>query len=118
MLSEGSNLAGRNPNRSYVSDEIPPLIRKELNADMNRDLPARMRGLARKKRTLRREITEDEMADYLRLPENFQNLPEWLSERRSALQAPVRATVAWLTATVIILGFLTAMLIVAIAIAV
>jgi len=117
MLSQCSNFAG-GPNRPYVSDEIPAAIRTELNADMDRDLLTRMRELARKKRALQPDITDDEMADYLALAENFKTLRHWLVARRSALQSPVRASVAWVTATVIILGFLTAMVIVAIAIVV
>jgi hypothetical protein len=117
MLSASRNFAGGTPDRPYVS-EIPAVIRNELNADMDRDLLARMRHLARKKRMQRPDISDDEMADYLALAEDFQNFTQWLSARRSTLQSPVRATVGWVTATMVIFGVLTAMLIVAIAITV
>jgi len=117
MLSESSNFAGAD-DRPYASHEIPAVIRTKLNAEMDRDLLARMRGLARKKQMLQPDITVDDMANYLVLTQNFQDLPKPLSARRSGLQSANRATVAWVTATVIITGFLTAMLIVAIAIAV
>jgi hypothetical protein len=84
---------------------------------MDRDVIVRMQDLARKKRILRPEITDDEMADYLALAENFQNLAHWISARRSKLQTPVYTT-GWATAIAIILGLLTATLIVAIAISV
>jgi len=118
MLSESSNFAAGRLEGPRVYDEIPAVIRIELNADMDRDMLTRMRHLARKKRTLRPDISNDEMADYLALAENFQNLAQWMDARRSTLQSPVRATVGWLRATAIILGLLTTMLIAAIAITV
>ena len=118
MLSDSFNFAGAPPDGPHVCDEIPSVILAELNADMDRDMLTRMRYLARKKRTLRPDISNDEMADYLALAENFQNLAQWMDARRSTLQSPVRATVGWLRATAIILGLLTTMLIAAIAITV
>ncbi|HKD70349.1 MAG TPA: hypothetical protein VKB84_26155 [Candidatus Binataceae bacterium] len=101
-----------------VSDELPAVIRAELNADKDQDLLARMRYLTRKKRMLRPDITDEEMADYLALAENFQNVEQWLSARRGTLETPVRASAAWIAATAVIIGLLSAMLIAAIAIAV
>jgi hypothetical protein len=118
MLSESFNFAGAPPDGPHVCDEIPSVILAELNADMDRDMLARMRDLARKKRLRRPEITDEEMADYLALAENFQNLKQWMSARRSTVQSPVRATRGWVTAATIILGLLTTMLIAAIAITV
>ena len=118
MLAESSNFAAGTPYSAYVSDEIPEVIRTELNAEMDRDLLARMRYLARKKRIARPDITDDEMADYLALAENFENFAQWISARRLTLQSPVRANAGWMTATMIIVGLLTAMLIVAIGITV
>ncbi len=118
MLSESCNFGAETRDEPHVYDEIPAVIRTELDADMDRDVLARMRDLARKKRMLRPDISDDEMADYLALAENFQNLGQWMSPRRSTLQSPVRATVGWVTATTIIVGLLTAMLIAAIAITV
>jgi hypothetical protein len=118
MLSESSNLAGPAPCRPFVSDKIPAAMRSELNADADRDLLARLRDLARKKRMMQPDITDEEMADYLALAEDFQNFEQWLSARRRTFDSPLRTSAAWAAATVAILGFLTAMLIVAIAIAV
>jgi hypothetical protein len=104
--------------RQAVPDEIPAIIRAELHADIDRDLLARMRHLARNKRMSQPVITEEEMADYLALAENFENYAQWVSARRGTLKHRLRTTVAWVVATSAILGFLTAMLIVGIAIAV
>jgi hypothetical protein len=73
---------------------------------------ARMGHLARKRRLRQPVITEEEMADYLALAENFENHAQWVSARRGTLKRPLRATVAWVVATSAILGLLTAMLIV------
>jgi hypothetical protein len=118
MLSESCNFVAGTPDGPLVYDAIPAVMRTELNADMDRDMLARMRDLARKKRMRRPDISDDEMADYLALAENFQNLAQWMSARRSTLQSPFRASVGWVTATAIILGLLTTMLIAAIAITV
>jgi hypothetical protein len=116
--SERLNSLAGTPDGSHVDDEIPAAIRTELNAYMDRDIIVRMRYLARKKRMLGPDITDDEMADYLALAEGFQNFPQWMSTRRSKLQTPLRAATGWATAIAIILGLLTAMLMVAIAITV
>jgi hypothetical protein len=118
MLSAMRNCARMVPDAAPPSDEIPALIRAELNADRDRDVLARVRYLARKKRMLEPEITDEEMADYLALAENFQNFAQWLSARRGGLERPLRARTAWAMATFTILGVLTAMMIMAIAIAV
>jgi len=119
MLSESSNFAAAGtPDGPRVYDEIPAVMRTELDADMDRDLLARMGDLARKKRRWRPDISDDEMADYLALAENFQNLAQWMDARRSTVQRPVRPIVGWVTATAIILGLLTVTLIAAIAITV
>jgi hypothetical protein len=117
-LPETCNFAGPTLDRRSVSDEIPAIIRAELNADIDRDLMARMGHLARKRRLRQPVITEEEMADYLALAENFENHAQWVSARRGTLKRPLRATVAWVVATSAILGLLTAMLIVGISIAV
>jgi hypothetical protein len=118
MLSESSDLAAGAPERARAYDQIPEIIRIELNADADRDMLVRMRDLAGRKRMLRPDITDDEMADYLALAENFPNFEQWISARRTAPQGPVRARTAWVTATAVILGLLTVMLIMAIAITV
>jgi hypothetical protein len=118
MFSESSNFAGPAPDRPSSFDEIPALIRAELNADIDRDVLARMRHLARQRRTLWPDITDEEMADYLALAENFPNFARWLSARRGTLESPFGASTPWLVAALAIVGFLTAMLIVGIAITV
>ncbi len=116
MLMINSSFAVSTPN-GLMGDEIPTPIRQELNADRDHDLLVRMRDLARKKRMRQPHITDEEMADYLALAENYQNFAQWLSARAGALQKPPRSSVAWIAVTVVTVGFLTAMLIVAIAIA-
>jgi hypothetical protein len=117
-LPGSSDSAGPVLERRPLSDEIPAVIRAELNADVDRDMLARMRDLARKRRMLQPDIAEEEMADYLALAENFENSTQWISARRGTLKRPLRTTVAWVVAISATLGFLTAMLIVGIAIAV
>jgi hypothetical protein len=117
MLRENSSFAISTPH-GFISDEIPALIRQELNADRDHDLLVRMRDLARKKKIRRPDITDEEMADYLALAENYQNFAQWLSARAGALQKPPRSRVAWIAITAVTVGFLATMLMVAIAIAV
>ena len=118
MSSESFNYAGIMPNGPHIYDEIPAFIWTELNAYSDRDLIIRMRHLARKKRMRRPDITDEEMADYLALAENFQNFAHWMSARRSELQTPVRALAGWATVLAIAAGLLTATLIASIAITV
>jgi hypothetical protein len=99
--------------------DIPALIRAELNADSDRDVLVRMQHLAQKKRAARPEITDEEMADYLALAENFENFDQWLKLRQGAAVAgPSRSTVAWVLGTLAILALLTTGLIAAIAVTV
>ena len=118
MLPVGSNFAERASGGPYFLDGIPAVIRAELNADIDRDLLDRMRALARDRRMLQPDITDKQMADYLALAEGFGNFARWLGARRGAVEVPFRASAAWLVGTLAILFFLTAMLIIAIAIAV
>jgi hypothetical protein len=104
--------------RRLGSDEVPGVIRAELNADIDRDLLARMRDLTPKGMTLQPAITEEEVDDYPALMENVENFTHRVSARRGTLESPSRTSVAWVVASLAILGFLTAMLIVAIAISV
>jgi hypothetical protein len=115
MLMENSSLAVCNP-CVFIDDDIPPLIREELNADSDHDVLVRMRHLARKKRMRQPDITNEEMADYLALAENYRNYAHWLSAREAEIQKP--ASAAWIAATAVAVGLLTAMMIIAIAIAV
>ncbi|HEV3113466.1 MAG TPA: hypothetical protein VGY99_23520 [Candidatus Binataceae bacterium] len=117
MLAENSSLAVCN---SYepMCDEIPALIRHELNADTDHDLLVRMRHLARKKRMRQPDISNEEMADYLALAENHQNFAQWLSARTGAIQKPAPSNVAWIAVTAVAVGLLTAMMVIAIAVAV
>ena len=118
VLSENFNSAAWIAGEPEINDDIPAVIQTELDGDMDRDTMVRMRYLARKKRMLRPDITDDEMADYLALSENFQNFEHWISARRSTTQALGRPINGFLAVTALILGLLTAMLIVAIAITV
>jgi hypothetical protein len=121
MLSENINLANATPNavaHESFHAEIPAVIRAELNADRDRDLLTRMRFLARKKRMLEPDITDEEMADYLALAEDFPNFDQWLSARRGDGEVALRASAPWVAATAVIVGFLAALLLAAIAAAV
>jgi hypothetical protein len=100
-------------------DEIPTVIRAELNADSDRDVLVRMRHLARKKRMRQPDITDEQMADYLALAENCENFEQWLKFRRGAVELGAsRGAIAWVLSTLAIVGVLTAGLIAAIAISV
>jgi hypothetical protein len=118
VLSETLNSAVRRENAPQIYDEIPAAIRAELHVDTDQDTIVRMRHLALKKRMSRPNITDDEMADYLALAENFQNFEHWIGARRLTRQNSVRADTRWLTVATIIFGLLTAILIVSIAITV
>ncbi len=98
-------------------DDIPAVIRDELNADGDRDVLVRMRYLARKKRMRQPNISDEEMADYLALAENRKNLKEWLKFRRGEA-APVASpgVIGWFVGVVAVVGLLTAGLIAAIAV--
>jgi hypothetical protein len=92
------------------NDEIPAVIRAELNADSDRDIMVRMQ---------QPDITEEEMADYLALAENCENFEQWLRFRRGAAESgPSGRAIAWVLGTLAIVGVLTAGLIAAIAISV
>ena len=108
----------RPADRRLGCDEVPAEIRAGLNFDTDRYLLARMRDLTRKRMILQPGITDGEVADCPALAENFENLAQWVSARPETLESPSRTSVAWLVATLAILGFLTAMLIVGIAISV
>ena len=118
MLAESCDFACIVPNAPHIYDEIPAVMRTELNAYSDRDLIIRMRHLARKKRMRRPDITDEEMADYLALAENFQNFAQWMNARRSKLQTPIRSLAGWATVLAIAAGLLTATLIAAIAVTV
>jgi hypothetical protein len=103
--------------RSSYND-IPALVRAELNADSDRHVLVRMQHLAQKKRASRPEITDEEMADYLALAENYENFDQWLKSRRGPAFTASRGTVAWVLGTLAILALLTTGLIAAIAVTV
>ncbi len=118
MTSVAQNCASMAFEERFPSDEIPAIIRAELNADVDREVLARMRHLAWKKRIAQPEITDEEMADYLALAENCANFTQWLSVRRGKGEPRLRTGAAWAVAALAVLGVLTAMLIIAIAVAV
>ncbi len=107
----------RDPGESYP--DVPAAIRAHLNAELDRDVLVRMQHLARKRRALRPEITEEQMADYLALAENCENFEQWLKLRQAGpLPPPARGTLAWVIGTLAILALLTTGLIAAIAVSV
>jgi hypothetical protein len=97
-------------------DDIPAVIRAELNADTDRDVLVRMRHLARKKRMRQPDITDEEMADYLALAENQKNFKEWLRFRRGQTAPQASSTITWFVGVLAVVGLLTAGLIAAIAV--
>ncbi len=100
-------------------DDVPAVIRAELNADSDRDVLVRMQHLARKKRMFRPNLTDREMADYLALAENCENFEQWLKFRREAVNpGPSRSTIAWVLGTAALVVLLTTGLIAAIAVSV
>lgn len=100
-------------------EDVPAVIRAELNADSDRDVLVRMQHLARKKRMFRPNVTDREMADYLALAENCENFEQWLKFRREAVNpGPSRSTIAWVLGTAALVVLLTTGLIAAIAVSV
>ena len=100
-----------------VSDEIPVAIPPKLIADIDGDLLPTRCDPPRKRMTLQPDITDEEMAEYLASAKN-ENCEQWLSAHRDTLENPVRIIAVWMLATLALLGFLTVMLIVGIAISV
>jgi len=118
-IADNSHFMGPAVERESSYDEIPAIIRTELNADSDRDVLVRMRHLARKKRMRQPDITDEQMADYLALAENCANFEQWLKSRRGAAEPrPSRGSIAWAMGTLAIVGLLTTGLIMAIAISV
>jgi hypothetical protein len=102
--------------RRRGSVEVAAAIRAELNTDIDRELLARMRDLTHQ-RMIRRPGTADEEApDYQSRADKVENFTQRASAGRDT--SPSRTSVAWVVATLAILGFLTAMLIMGIAISV
>jgi hypothetical protein len=116
MFSQSLNSAALHRPHGY--DEIPAVIRTELNVHRDRDVIVRMQDLARKKRMRHPDITDHEMADYLALAENFQNFEQWISTRRSSSQATGRARIRSAMAIAVAIGLLAATVILGIAITV
>ena len=118
-IADNSHFIGPVVDRESRFEEIPAIIRAELNADSDRDVLVRMRHLARKKRMRQPDITDEQMADYLALAENCANFEQWSKSRRGAAELrPSRASIAWAMGTLAIVGLLTTGLIMAIAISV
>jgi hypothetical protein len=109
VLPRSFNSAVWKAGGAKIADDVPAVIRKELDDDSERDTLVRMRYLARKKRMLHPGITDDEMADYLALAESFENFQRWIAARRSTSQTSVRPINGFLAATALIVGRLTAL---------
>jgi len=102
--------------QSY-EDAIPHIVRAELNAYADREVLARMRHLARKKRMREPNITDEEMADYLALAEGYRNFEEWLRVRRAqTVPFGSSGSLKWLAGILAVVGLLTAGLVAAIAV--
>jgi hypothetical protein len=97
-----------------LNDEIPEVMRRELNADRDRDVLVRMRHLAGKKRMRQPDLSDEAMADYLALAENFQNCAQWLNARHGGFNAPSSSGGIWIALAIAAIGFLTAILILSI----
>jgi hypothetical protein len=118
MLSELTDFMANGPGERPTIDELPAAIRAELNADTDRDVLIRMRLLAGKKRMREPEISEEQMADYLALSEDFKNFEQWRSARRGTDESPAYASITWMAAIAAILGLLTVTLVIGIAVTV
>jgi hypothetical protein len=100
------------------SDDVPAVTRAKFNPSTGEDLPAKTRDWTRKRMKLQPGVSEYEMVDYAALAENSQTLPTEASTRRATVESPTHGSVAWVLAILAIIGFLTAMLMVGIAISV
>lgn len=99
--------------------EVPTKIRAELNAYTDRDVLVRMEDLARRRRMLRPDVTDEELADYLALAENCDNFEQWLKFRRgAAVSGRSRGTIVWVLGTLAIVALLATGLLTAIALSV
>jgi hypothetical protein len=106
-----------NPKSLYGA--VPAKIRAELNPDTDHDSLVRMEHLARRKRMLRPNVTDEELADYLALAANCDNFDQWLKLRRGvAVSGLSRGTIAWVLGTLAIVALLATGLIAAIAVSV
>jgi hypothetical protein len=100
-----------------IYSEVPAKIRAELDFDADHEVLVRM-DLAHKKRMLRPNVTDQELADYLALVENCDDFDRWLKFRRGAPVSRSYATIAWLVGTFAIIALLTTGLMTAIAVSV
>ncbi len=107
---DGRQRAGGDPLRSRQQSG------RRLNTDIDRELLARMRDPTHQ-RMIRQPGTADEEApDSPALAEKVENFTQRASARRGT--RPSRTSVAWVVATLALLGFFTAMLIAGTAISV
>jgi hypothetical protein len=108
-------LAGwRALDRLLVFDEMPVVIPPQLKADFDGALPPGTCDQVSKKILLQRDVAEPETADHPASAKG-ENFEQWVS---SHPDATLRIITAWLLAVLAVLGFLTLMLIVGIAISV
>ncbi len=91
-------VAGRPPR----SDEGPPLIRADHNTYIDRELSAAVHDRKRKRRVLQPRTKDQEVSHHPALTQAFENV----------------SSVAWVAAILAIIGVLTAMLMIGIAISV
>jgi hypothetical protein len=91
--------------------------RAGFNADLGRDPLATMRALTHKRTLLHPRTVDEETADYPALTKDFKNPAQEPRAHRFALEGPTH-TLGWVVATLTILGVLTAMLMMGIAVSV
>jgi hypothetical protein len=114
-----NEMAGwRAPDRRLAADDGSAVIGTHLNAVIDPDLLARMRKLTHRGMIVPPRIADEQVAQHPAATTNCEDRAQPVSARRITHQSPTRAPVAWVLATLAIVGLLTTMLMVGIAISV
>jgi len=94
------------------------LLGAGLDPDIDRTLLVRLRDLTCKRMPPQSVVTDVEVANGQAVAEKVESFTHKATARRGALESSSRSAVAWVVATLAIVGFLTAMLMLGIAISV
>ncbi len=89
-----------------------------LHANIDLDLLPRMYNVTRQRKIRVPGAADEEAIDHPALTKNFENIAPHMRVRGFRFERPARSSAAWLVAILVILGVLTAMLIMGIAISV
>jgi hypothetical protein len=114
-----NEMAGwRAAGRRLAADDVSVVVGTHLNAVTDPDLLARMRKLKHRGMIVPPRIADEQVARHAAPATNFEDRAQPVSARRITHQRPTRALAAWVLATLGIVGLLTTMLMVGIAISV